>query len=73
MHIFLAADQSPCLCSKRGGGGDAGAAEHQLGLTDKEGVGCWAPTLAADKAAITAIVVAIQGRSAVAMDPSRLA
>src|SRR5258708_4128753 len=33
MHICLAAAHAPGLCSKFGGGGDAGTSEHQFGFS----------------------------------------
>src|SRR5260370_30537114 len=67
MHICLAAAQSPGLCSNLGGGGDAGAEEHQFGFSGAEGVGCCAPALAADRAVKIVTTSAIHARFALSM------
>jgi hypothetical protein len=46
MHRFLNIAQSPGWCSRFGGGGDAGTAEHHCGLSGAAGVDCCAPALA---------------------------
>src|SRR6266436_11550 len=67
MQICLTAAHCPGLCSNSGGGGDAGAREHQFGFSGTEGVGGCAAAPAADRAVIIVTTSAIHARFALFM------